>query len=105
MIPFDELAYHVGAKKYMGGIREKLSSNPNNCTLGIECCVIDKNGSMRKETQNSLFKLCVYLCRKYNLSSEDLYLHYEITGKMCHLFFVKRPDRWEQFKKKVRGML
>jgi N-acetylmuramoyl-L-alanine amidase CwlA len=105
MIPFDEIAYHVGARTYKGNTKERLSKNPNDCTLGIECCVIDKNGTMRKETKESLVKLTAYLCRKYGLTSLDTYLHYDITGKMCHLFYVKKPEQWTAFLKKVGQLL
>ena len=105
MIPENEIAYHAGAKRYMPEIQKKLSRYPNNCTLSIECCVLDKTGKMSIDTKNSLTKFCVHLCKKYGLSSKDLYRHFDITGKKCHRYFVTYPQRWSKFKQNIQKNL
>jgi len=95
-IPFDEVAYHVGAKKYR---TNKLGDYPNDYTIGIECCHLDWNGKMSEETYNSLVELMDYLCDKFNLNAlVDCYRHYDVTGKLCPRFFVDNIDEWERFK-------
>lgn len=102
-IPPEEMAYHVGAKTYRSAAIKQLGSYPNSTTLGIECTHIDWNGKMTEETYNSLVELCVELCKKYNLDpTVDLYRHYDITGKLCHRWFVDNPKEWELLKKKVK---
>ena len=40
-VPENEMAYHVEANKYTPRALRELSSNPNNCTIGIELCHIN----------------------------------------------------------------
>lgn len=101
-IPISEMSYHVGAKQYKPEVISKLGTYSNSCTLGIECTHIDWNGKMRPSTYNSLLKLCADLCTVYKLDPmNDLYLHYDITGKDCHKWFVENPDEWMNFKETV----
>ena len=105
IIPENEIAYSSGAEQYRYGIKSKLGSPPYKKTLSIECTHIDNNGKMTDKTYNSLVKLCTYLCDKYMLDSRNLYLHYDITGKDCHKWFVDNPSEWDAFKNLVDGGL
>ena len=50
---------------------------------------------------NSLVRLTGWLCYRFNLTSEDVILHYDVTGKICPKYYVDHPDAWEQFKADV----
>jgi N-acetylmuramoyl-L-alanine amidase len=100
-IPVTEYTYHVGANQYSKKALEKLGTYPNNCTIGIECVHLNDSGAMTTETYDSLLELCADLLKEYELTVDDLYLHYDITGKRCHRWFVNNPDKWETFKKEV----
>lgn len=105
-IPNDEIAYHVGSDTYTKEALNKLSSYPNDCTLGIECTHIKDSGEMSKETYISLIKLVVYLCKQFNLNETNLWLHYEVVGwKNCHRWFVDNPDEWSKFKMDIKKEL
>jgi N-acetylmuramoyl-L-alanine amidase len=104
-IPDEEMAYHVGAIEYNIDSVKKLSKHPNNCTLGIECCHVDWDGKMTPETYFSLTELTAYLLRKYNLNIDNLYRHFDITGKNCHKWFVENPALWEIFKNEINKIL
>ena len=84
-IPDDEMAYHVGAKNYKAIVDEKIvdqaGASPNYYTIGIEMCV-NSDGDFSKTRQNTI-ELTDYLLRKYNLSTNDVYRHFDITGKDC----------------------
>lgn len=86
-IPLDEVAY--------------ASNNRNSDTISIECCHPDKSGKFTDETYQSLVALTAWLCGTYNLKSDDLLRHYDITGKQCPLDYVKYPKKWENFKEDV----
>ncbi|MBU2710830.1 type VI secretion system tip protein TssI/VgrG [Zooshikella harenae] len=101
-IPDNEVAYHVGAKRYQKGIQAKLGSYPNAHTLGIECCHIDNSGKMTQATWDSLVSLASSLLKKYNLTDSDLYLHQDVTGKPCHKYFVDNPQEWVKYKNEVK---
>lgn len=105
VIPEAEVAYSSGAKKYKDGIVHKLGRTPYLNTLSIECAHWDWKGAMPKKTQDALLKLCVHLCEKYQLTAQNLYLHFDITGKRCHRWFVENPHKWAEFRDKVDGKL
>ena len=85
-IPEEEMAYHVGANWYMPGALERLSDYPNDCTLGIEICV-NQDGNFFKTMENTV-ALAADICKRYGWSSDNLWRHYDITGKACPKFFV-----------------
>lgn len=102
-IPDDEVAYHVGADSYTQNAKRNLSSYPNDCTLGIECTHYKDNGEMKVATYKTLVELAADLLLRYRLDPDTaLYRHYDITGKICHKWFVDNPDEWENFKIKVK---
>lgn len=99
-IPPNEMTYHVGSETYTDAALEMLGSYPNNSTIAVECTHLDWEGKMADETYNGLIKICVELCKKYDLNPlNDLWLHHEIVGwKDCHKWFVNHPEEWEEFK-------
>lgn len=105
-IPQKELAFHCGGTNYKQEAKKKLGNYPNNCTIGIECTHIDWDGKMTDDTYNSLLEICKDLCMVYKLDPmEDLYRHYDVTGKDCHKWFVDNPKEWTKFKERVKEMI
>jgi N-acetylmuramoyl-L-alanine amidase len=105
-IPKNEIAYGAGSKTYLPIAIQKLGTYPNSCTYHIECTHIDWDGTMTDVTYKSLVNRCANLCFEYNLNPlVDLWLHEEITGKLCHRWFVDNPDKWDFFKKKVNNIM
>ena len=73
------------------------SNERNTDTISIECCHPDDSGEFTKETYDSLVKLTSYLCMQYNLSTDSIIRHYDITGKICPKYFVDHEDKWIEF--------
>jgi N-acetylmuramoyl-L-alanine amidase len=106
-LPEQEIAYHVGANKYTPNALKRLSSYPNNCTIGIELChpedvAIQKKdavwiGRFTPETLDSCRKLIKEIFERYGLFPENVYRHYDITGKECPRYFVRNEAVWKQF--------
>ena len=71
------------------------SNHRNVDTLSIEVCHPDGSGRYNNETYNSLIKLLSWLCWTLDLSAEDVIRHYDITGKLCPLYYVENPQEWE----------
>lgn len=90
-IPLTEIAY--------------ASNERNIDTVSIECCHPNKSGKFKKETYQALLRLCAYLCQAYDLSSEDLIRHYDVTEKICPKYYVEHPKKWEKLKKDVEELL
>lgn len=97
-LPDDEIAYHVGAHEYMPGILERFNTTwPNNCLLGIEMCHPDNTGKFNDKTRQSTIELISYLIQSYDLTTDDIVRHYDVTGKNCPKYFVEREDEYKKF--------
>lgn len=83
-IPSSEIAY--------------ASNSRNSDTLSIECCHTDETGKFTEATYTSLVRLTGWLCYRFNLTSQEVIRHYDVTGKICPKYFVDHPPAWEQFK-------
>lgn len=103
-IPDDELAYHVGAAKYTptGDILRKHTNGktytPNYFTIGIEMCV-NTDGIWERTYKNTV-ELVSFLLKKFQLTTAQLYRHYDITGKNCPAMMIEE-ENWKQFKRAV----
>lgn len=68
------------------------SNDRNGDTLAIECCIPDETGQFSDATYQSLVELVAWLCGKFDLGKEDIIRHYDVTGKMCPLYYVEHED-------------
>lgn len=81
------------------------SNHRNGDTVSIETCHPKKDGKYTKETYHSLVELTAWLCKKFDLSEEDVIRHYDVTGKICPKYFVENEGAWKQFKEDVKKQL
>lgn len=117
-MPENEKAYHVGATSYTN-LKYQLfgTDNPNRHLVGIECCISDSDvikndyyaddkymdlGKPSDAQYNALVEFAADFLTRNNLDYTNLYRHYDITGKTCHVWFVKDSSRWDKFKEDVR---
>ncbi len=77
------------------------SNDRNKDTVSIECCHPDKTGKFTKETYESLVSLVAALCKQFDLNKKDIIRHYDVTGKLCPLYFVDHEDTWDKFRDDV----
>ena len=99
-LPDHEVGYHVGGSSYRP-IGEKIRENnltPNYFLIGLEMCV-NSDGDWDKTYQHSV-ELTQYLLDKYNFTINDLYRHYDITGKLCPRMMIEE-SAWQQFRADV----
>ncbi len=80
------------------------SNDRNYDTISIECCHEDEDGKFTKDTYDSLVKLVVWLCETYDLETDSVIRHYDVTGKECPLYFVAHEDKWEEFLEDVEDV-
>lgn len=105
-VPDNMMAYHVGSKTYTKEALQRLSSYPNDCTIGIEMTHPDATGKPTDATYKATVELAASLCKKYKLTEKDLWLHKEVVGwKLCHKYYVEHPDAWQKFKNDVKELL
>lgn len=102
-LPYEEMAYHVGSTEpYTKDALSRLSTYPNDCTIGIEMCHPDASGKPTLETLHATIELAAFLLKKYNLTYKDLWTHKEVVGwKICHKYYVENPTEWSNFKNYV----
>ncbi len=81
--------------------KSSASNDRNRDTISIEVCHPDETGQFNDETYDSLVKLTAWLCRNYELDTSHIIRHYDITGKMCPLYYVEHEDAWEGFLEEV----
>lgn len=82
-VPTSEIAY--------------ASNSRNNDTVSIECCHPDDTGEFTEDTYRSLVELVAFLCGKFDLTTDDVIRHYDVTGKECPKYFVDHEDQWQAF--------
>lgn len=90
-VPTNEVAY--------------ASNNRNSDTISIETCHWNEDGAYTEETYESMVQLTAWLCKKFDLTEEDVIRHYDIKGKICPKYFVEHEEAWEQFKQDVKARL
>lgn len=90
-VPINEIAY--------------ASNNRNSDTISIETCHPDETGKFNTVTYDSLAELTAWLCYHFGLDSGNVIRHYDVTGKLCPLYFVEHEDAWETFKSDVQTRL
>lgn len=81
------------------------SNDRNKDTISIECCIEDETGRFNDATYRSLVELTAFLMGKYNLTTDDVIRHYDVTGKICPKYFVDFPAAWDRFKEDVNDYI
>ena len=117
IIPTDEMSYHCGSsikdpesgEIYTDKAREMFGNfasfpntlSPNQCTIGIEMCPIDKEGHFSNETLDAAEKVVKELLVKFGLDMDDITTHHEVVGwKDCPKIWTDYPELFEIFKER-----
>lgn len=73
----------------------------NSDTISVEVCHPDETGKFNDDTYNAVIKLVSWLLKELGLDESAVIRHYDITEKLCPLYYVEHEDAWEQLKKDV----
>jgi N-acetylmuramoyl-L-alanine amidase len=121
-MPDTEVAYHCGSSQpdpesgrvYTDWAREKFGfyaerpdvNSPNNCTIGIELCVIDGMGNYTPETLGAARELVAKLLKENGLAIDDIGTHHLVVGwKDCPRLWTKYPERFDAFRQAVKEQM
>ena len=74
------------------------SNDRNSDTISVECCIPDESGKFTDETYQSLVELVAWLMGRYDLTTDNVIRHYDVTGKDCPKYFVENSNAWSDFK-------
>lgn len=113
-IPENEMAYHVGAQRYKPEAVKALGTYPNRTTIGIEWCVDEGNDFWK--TYHNVGVLAAEILKRHGLGANNLWRHYDITGKDCPKFFIDdamakkytgktAAVAWQEFKANVERVM
>ncbi len=81
------------------------SNSMNHLSVSIENCHLDTTGRFTEATYDSLVKLTAWLAEEYGLDRDHIIRHYDVTGKLCPLYYVENEDKWEEFKDDVMNYI
>ena len=90
-IPTSELSYATNCR--------------NVDTISIECCHPDETGQFNDATYSSAVKLTAWLCTRFELGTDQVIRHYDVTGKDCPKYYVENPDAWIQMKEDIAAQI
>lgn len=90
-IPLDEIAY--------------ASNKRNEDTISIEVCHPDETGEFTQASYTSLVQLAAWLSTQYTLTPDQIIRHYDVTGKLCPLYYVTNEDKWQTLKSDISQLL
>lgn len=76
------------------------ASGKNNGTIHIEVCYKQSSGEFEKASKNALRELVLVLMNTYNISSDNVVRHYDLTGKLCPYFYIDNT-RWAALRKYI----
>ena len=76
--------------------RSVATNHRNKDTISIEVCHPDESGRFNSTTRESLIKLTAWLLKTCKLEVSDVIRHYDVTGKLCPIYYVEHEDAWEQ---------
>ena len=105
-VPDLKVAWSVGGSKYAnadktgGGTMYGVITNTNS--LSIEMCDTIRNGVYQasEATLSNAAALGRALMEKYGIPIENVYRHFDVTGKHCPSYLVS-AQKWAEFKKRL----
>lgn len=105
-VPDLKVAWSVGGSKYAnadktgGGTMYDIITNTNS--ISIEMCDTIRNGVYQasEATLANAAALGRALMEKYGIPIENVYRHFDVTGKHCPSYLVN-AQKWAEFKKRL----
>lgn len=97
-----DIAWHSG-KDYSNGRAEYWQPNMNDISIGVELCSKKVNGRfyIDEKTKDNAIELIKDLMAKYNIDSDHILRHFDVTWKECPQPFVANYDEWLEFKSRL----
>ena len=108
-VPHTVVAYHCGGGlqdqgstyKSKGAKQQGKVTNTNSIGIELCDCIKDKKNNLSKATRDNATTYIAKIIKIYNIDPDHIYRHFDITGKLCPLYFVTDADDWTAFKKEI----
>ena len=95
-VPENHAAWHCGTK---GTYYHPACRNANS--IGVEVCMLDKQGRVRQASVDRAAALVRELMRKHGIPADRVVRHYDVTHKDCPAPMVSDPALWQAFQNKL----
>lgn len=95
-VPENHAAWHCGTK---GTYYHPACRNANS--IGVEVCMLDKQGRVRQASVDRAAELVRELMRKHGIPADRVVRHYDVTHKDCPAPMVSDPALWRAFQTKL----
>lgn len=101
-VPDDYIAWHCGGSLQGSGGHTYYGKCKNANSLGVEICMMDKQGRLRQGSIDNAVKLVRELMDKYGVPADRIIRHYDVTGKNCPAPMVSNMTLWRKFKDSLK---
>lgn len=101
-VPDDRIAWHCGGSLQGSGGHTYYGKCKNANSLGVEICMLDKQGRLRHGSIDNAAKLVRELMDKYGVPADRVIRHYDVTGKNCPAPMVSNMTLWRKFKDSLK---
>ena len=113
----EDTSWHCGGtpNKYQPNGSKFYNKCRNTNSIGIEMCSYNTSGKpynkcyatdkywfFTDKVINNTIELVYYLMKKYDIPMERVILHYDVTGKWCPAPWLNEPDKYVDFKNKLK---
>ncbi|AXF52063.1 MAG: N-acetylmuramoyl-L-alanine amidase [Podoviridae sp. ctbd591] len=101
----ENIAWSVG----LGNRKEPYKNMPmfgvitNSNSISIEMCGGKTSYEAPEETIKNAIELGSFLMGVYGLTTNDVFRHYDVTGKQCPAWLIA-DDKWNKFKERFEEM-
>ena len=107
-VPDLNVAWAVGGAKWAdcdktgGGSMYGIITNANS--ISVELCDVKKDGvySASEKTLERAAELCRNLMNRYKIPVENVYRHFDVTGKHCPAYMMDETE-WRKFKARLEA--
>lgn len=101
-VPDDYIAWHCGGSLQGSGGHTYYGKCKNANSIGVEICMLDKQGRLRQGSIDNAAKLVRKLMDKYGVPADRVIRHYDVTGKNCPAPMVSDMAMWRKFKDSLK---
>ena len=81
--------------------KSSATNDRNRDTISIEVCHPDATGQFTQASYDALVKLTAWLCDTAGIGRDQVIRHYDVTEKLCPLYYVEHPEAWDAFRADV----
>ena len=101
-VKYSDTAYHCGGGLQGSGGHSFYKKCTNSNSIGIEMCLLDRNGNIRDNTIIRTIEIVKELMKTYNIPVSNVIRHWDVTGKDCPAPMKGNNNvYWNNFKSKL----